>query len=52
MKWTLLLFALTLALVDCSPKHIWIPYDGTNKDVYQGMWNINNILHFILMSAC
>jgi CubicO group peptidase (beta-lactamase class C family) len=36
MKWTLLLFALTLALADCSPKPIWIPYDGTNKDVYPG----------------
>jgi CubicO group peptidase (beta-lactamase class C family) len=36
MKWTLLLFALTLSLVDCSPKPIWIPYDGTNKNVYPG----------------
>jgi CubicO group peptidase (beta-lactamase class C family) len=36
MKWTLLLFALTLVLVDCSPKPIWIPYDGTNKDIYPG----------------
>ena len=36
MKWTLLFFALTLALVDCSPKPIWIPYDGTNKNVYPG----------------
>jgi len=36
MKWTLLLFALALFLVDCSPKPIWIPYDGTNKNVYPG----------------
>ena len=36
MKWTILLFALTLSLVDCSPKPIWIPYDGTNKNVYPG----------------
>ena len=34
MKWTLLLFALTLALVDCSQKPIWIPYDGTNRESY------------------
>ena len=37
MKWTLLFIALTLALVDCSPKPIWIPYDDTNKDVYPGV---------------
>ncbi len=36
MKWTLLFFALTLALVDCSPKPIWLPYDGTSKDIYPG----------------
>ena len=30
MKWTLLFFALTLALVDCSPN------DGPNKDIYPG----------------
>lgn len=31
MKWTLLFFVLTLALVDCSPN------DGTNKDIYPGV---------------
>ena len=34
MKWTLLFIALTLALVDCSPKPIWLPYDETNKGIY------------------